>query len=142
MEPHFTKPQCAASFSFSFLKEQLRLLQELAEALESAPQAVVASDLRRLELQTSRQRAITEDLRVLWNVPAASSSATDSPAQRRAVIRQIAASSLRAQQAARLYAALLRRAQRTNHIFLRLLASSAATYEPPRAAMPAPPGRM
>jgi hypothetical protein len=161
MEQH-PIPHSQPWLPFTTLERQLLLVRELADWLERAPGAVVACDLARVQLQTARQNWLCDQLAQLlkWkNLPAESSIAMaswDEPSgagsaeptagqhqpsaeQRREMMQAITQAGLRAQYAAKVYAGLLRRSQRTNRILECLLASSGTTYARPEPRVA--PGR-
>jgi hypothetical protein len=138
MEQEPYKIASGASLSFHRLQRQLRLLQRLDQTIELAQKAVVASDLGRLDLLTAEQQLLCVELRDLLGTGQqlpSSDPSVSSPATRecKALMCEVVETSVRARYAAQVYAALLRRAQRTNGILRRLAASAAVTYERPQA---------
>jgi hypothetical protein len=140
--------------SFGLLERRLALMRELAGSLEQVQTAVVRSDLGGIEGHTARQRKLCEALRQLENeavrclpgdaiirgsrkqkvwvqLPEHSVSA---PLQMRwkALGQELTEVEAQAAQLNQVYGALLRRARLTLRIFMRVLASSANTYAPPK----------
>jgi flagellar biosynthesis/type III secretory pathway chaperone len=138
--------------SFDLLERRLALMRELASLLEQVQTAVVRSDLRGLEGHTVRQRELCEALRQLesealeflrpigvqsrsHNIWAKLPDDAASPHSRQrwqTLTQELTQVETQAAQLNRVYGALLRRAQRTLQIFMRLLASSANTYIAPK----------
>jgi len=118
--------------------QQFYLLRELCDRLESLQAAIVGFDLAGIEHQSAQQLAICAELRALQPPAPESESergaprilAAASPAGVTPLGGSIARLAARAHYNGRVCSSLLRRAQRTNGIFLRLLAGAAATYTP------------
>lgn len=140
--------------SFESLQRRLVLMQELANSLQQVQSAVVGSDLSAINGHTMRQRELCDALRQRESEMPGMQSSSRGPLRQRnhwAQLPQDAVASdvrerwqtlseeliqveLRVSQLNRVYGALLRRAQRTLQIFMRVLASSANTYTPPKGA--------
>jgi len=140
--------------SFELLTQRLALMRELADSLQQVQSAVVRSDLRGIEGHTARQQKLCAALRQLaGEAPApplgdatreesrtritwAKLPEAAAPAEVRErwvrLTEDLTAVEMRVSDLNRVYGALLRRAQRTLRIFLRLLASSGNTYTPPK----------
>jgi hypothetical protein len=120
-------------------KTRVDRLQELADSLERAHAAVLASDLRQITQQTARQLELCAQLRQLsrdavqtptsWLPGGLSSPVRPS---NHAFGEELAEVAGRVAQLNRQYEALLRRARRTVDIFCRVLTNSALTYPLPR----------
>jgi hypothetical protein len=141
--------------SFELLQRRLALMRELAISLEQVQTAVVHSNLRGIDGHTVRQRELCESLRQLesealefrnpvegryqpLNLGAQlPEDAVSSEIRERweTLSRELTQVEMRVGQLNRVYGALLRRAQRTLEIFMRVLASSANTYTPPKCAL-------
>jgi hypothetical protein len=153
--------------SFDLLEQRLALMRELARSLEQVQTTLVHSDLRGIECHTARQRELCEALRleseVQSEVTATKSSnptSADSPKrttwaqipegvvslvvrQRWEILAQdLTLVEMRVRHLNLTYGALLRRAQRTLQIFMRVLASSANTYARPACAPAIAPSTM
>jgi flagellar biosynthesis/type III secretory pathway chaperone len=140
--------------SFGLLERRLALMRELASSLEQVQTAVVRSDLRGINGHTARQRELWAALRQLETEalgrpprnPIAEQSREQkiwvqlpedavSPQVRqrwKALAQELTQVEMRVSQLNQVYGALLRRARRTLQIFMRVLASSAITYAPPK----------
>jgi hypothetical protein len=138
------------------LERRLALMRGLANSLKQVQAAVVHSDLGGIEGHTLRQRELCDALRQLEAEALAGSpqnpmggerrkqkswagSAQDAvspPVRQRweALDQELIEVEMKVSQLNRVYGALLRRAQRTLQIFMRLRASSANTYTPPKGA--------
>jgi hypothetical protein len=127
------------------LERQRLLVQELSQAIAIAQDALISSDLKRLASSTRRLHVICDELRELLGrkqhpeeqnpqqaAPKPAGEASSSPEQREARLQAIEETAAPTLYSGRVLAASLRRARRTNRILLRLLASSAVTYEPPQ----------
>jgi hypothetical protein len=152
------------TISFSLLQRRLALTRELASSLEQAQNAVVRSDLRGIEGHSALQRELCEALRQLESEargqlprsPVADESgqqqswvqlpedAVSPLVERRwkVLAQELSQVEMRVRQLNRAYGALLRRAQRTLQIFLRVLASSGNTYAPPKCAPASAPSAL
>jgi flagellar biosynthesis/type III secretory pathway chaperone len=143
--------------------KRLDLLRELASSLQLAQTAVVRSDLSGIDNQTERQQELCNALRQLGSVglrlpgtavvgesrqqnPWARLPEIDlSPGvrQRWEVLgRELQQVEMQVSQLNRIHEGLLRRAQYTLQIFVRLLANSANTYTPPKCAPAVAPSRL
>ena len=140
--------------SFELLERRVALMRELANSLEQVQTAVVHSDLRGIDGHTVRQQELCESLRQLerealgFRTPVEDQSrklnlwaqlpgdAVSSQVRERwqTLAQELTQVEMRVSQLNRVYGALLRRAQRTLQIFMRVLASSANTYTPPKCA--------
>jgi flagellar biosynthesis/type III secretory pathway chaperone len=137
--------------SCELLERRLAMMRELAHSLEQAQTAVVRSDLGGINGHTARQRELCEALRQLETEaarcpprnPSGKSiwvqlpeNAVSSQVRERwqTLTQELTQVEMQVDQLNRVYGALLRRAQRTLQIFLRVLASSANTYAPPKCA--------
>jgi FlgN protein len=145
--------------SLHLLERRLTLMRQLAGSLELVQTAVVRSDLRGIDAHTIRQQELCEALAQLEAEAVSQSLQTLTPnesghrkprigmlledgvissevRQRYTNLAQeLTQIELRVSQLNRVYAALLRRAQRTLEVFMRVLASSANTYSPPKCAL-------
>jgi hypothetical protein len=144
----------ALTTSFEHLERRLVLMRELAHSLEQVQNAVVRSDLREIDDHTAHQRELCEALRQVESEalgrPSRNLIAGEYPRQEfgaqlpegvvsprieqrsKTLAQELIQVEMRVSQLNRAYAALLRRAQRTLQIFMRVLASSANTYAPPK----------
>jgi len=140
--------------SFELLERRLALMRGLATSLEQVQTAVVRSDLRGIDGHTLRQRELCESLRQLESEALGFRNASEGQHQKvnigaqlpedavspqvrerwQTLSRELSQVEMRVGQLNRVYGALLRRAQRTLQIFMRVLASSANTYAPPKCA--------
>jgi len=142
--------------SFDLLERRLALMRELASSLEQVQTAVVRSDLSKIDSHTVRQQELCETLRQLeaealgrppYNLISDQSRKQKiwaqlpqdgvSPLVRlrwKTLAQDLTRVETRVSQLNQVYGALLRRAQRTLQIFMRVLASSANTYAPPKCA--------
>ncbi len=135
--------------------KRLDLLRELASSLQMAQAAVVRSDLSGIDSQTGRQQELCYALRQLESaglrLPGTAVAGESrkqntwaqlpdidlAPGVRQrwdALGRELQRVEMQVDHLNRVYAGLLRRAQRTLRIFIQLLASSANTYTPPKCA--------
>jgi hypothetical protein len=145
------------TLAFELLARRLALMRELAGSLEQVQSAVVHSELGEIVDQTTRQRELCGALRQLESEamqrPLCASVAKSgkrtiglqlpegavSPLVRerwKTLARQLTEAEMRVGQLNRAYGALLRRAQRTLQIFMRVLASSSNTYAAPKRELP------
>jgi porphobilinogen deaminase len=130
------------SSSLDLLEKRLALMQQLAEELKQGQIAIIARDLVQIECHTASQNRLCGALRELEKEQAwreetemAGQIKNDSaPAGCQQAIGQLAEVENQVAYLGRVHASLLRRAQRTVSVFVRLLASSGVTYEPPEAA--------
>ena len=140
--------------SLELLERRLALMRGLAISLEQVQTAVVHSDLGGIDGHTLRQRELCESLRQLESEALGFRNAIEGQRQKvsigaqlpedavslqvrerwQTLSRELSQVEMRVGQLNRVYGALLRRAQRTLQIFMRLLASSASTYAPPKCA--------
>ena len=148
--------------SFELLERRLSLMRELAISLEQVQTAVVRSDLNGIDGHTMRQREICDALcqlesealgfrnpiedkarkRNIWaQLPVDAVSSSQVPARWQTLAQELSQVEMHVAQLNRVYGALLRRAQRTLQIFLRVLASSANTYAPPNPAAAMAPSK-
>src|SRR5271155_4473621 len=150
--------------SLDLLERRLTLMRQLASSLEQAQTSVVRSDLRGIDNHTVRQRDLCEALSQLEGEArrrevSAGKNKNDqqkddpmglrmtenaiSPEvrqRRKSLAEELVRVELQVSQLNRVYAGLLRRAQRTLQIFLRVLAGSGNTYAAPKhSAAIAPP---
>lgn len=129
-------------------------MRELANSLEQVQTAVVRSDLGGINGHTVRQRELCESLRQqetellgfrnpmeytspkpnLWAQLPEHAVSAQVRERWQTLTRELTEVEMQVSQLNRVYGALLRRAQRTLQIFMRLLASSANTYTPPKCA--------
>ena len=154
--------------SFDFLEQRLALMRELARSLEQVQTTLVHSDLRGIECHTARQRELCEALRrvegevqsqvtstKLSNTIGADSrerttwaqipEGVVSPVVRQrweTLAQELTLVEMRVRHLNLTYGALLRRAQRTLQIFMRVLASSANTYAQPNVGPAIAPSTM
>jgi hypothetical protein len=143
------------STSLDCLQLRLALMRDLASSLKQVQTAVVRSDVGGIDRHTARQRDLCESLGHLetptmrlsqrWNnwerLP---QDAISPEALRRwkALVQELVQVEMQVSELNLVYAALLRRAQRTLRIFMRVLESSACTYAPPKCSPAlAPPTR-
>jgi hypothetical protein len=144
--------------SFELLTRRRDLMRELADSLQQVQTAVVRSDLRGINGHTARQRELCEALRQLASQAFEPPDCRGSRPRKTWVrlpegvvsleVRQrwtrlteeLTEVEMQVSQLNQVYGALLKRAQRTLQIFLRVLASSANTYAPPKwePAIPEP----
>jgi hypothetical protein len=138
-------------------------MRELANSLEQVQPAVVRSDLRGIEGHTARQRELCQTLRQLESeaqaLPLRNRIADRSRNQKiwarpddavcpqvrqrwKTLAQELTQVETQVAQLNRVYAALLRRVQRTLQIFVRVLESSANTYVPPKCAAAIAPSRL
>jgi hypothetical protein len=143
--------------------KRLDLLRELASSLQLAQAAVVRSDLSGIDGQTGRQQEICNALRQLASVGLRLPGTTVAGGSRKpnrwaelpeidlapglrqrwdGLGRELQQVETQVSQLNRIYEGLLRRAQCTLQIFIRLLANSANTYTPPKCAPAKPPSRL
>lgn len=143
--------------------KRLDLLRELASSLQLAQAAVVRSDLSGIDSQTGRQQELCYALRQLESVglrlPGTTVAGGPRKANRWAELpgidlapgvrqrwdalgRELQQVEMQVDHLNRVYAGLLRRAQRTLRIFLQLLASSANTYTPPKCVPARAPSKL
>jgi flagellar FlgN protein len=140
--------------SFERLQRRLVLMQELANSLQQVQSAVVGLDLSAINDHTLHQRELCDALRQIESEAPGMQSSSGGTLRKRnhwaqlpqgavaAEVRErwqtlseeLIQLELRVSQLNRVYGALLRRAQRTLQIFMRVLASSANTYTPPKGA--------
>ncbi len=142
------------TISFGLLERRLALMRELAGSLEQVQTAVIRSDLGGIEGHTARQRELCEALRQLENealrcLPGDAiirgsrkqkiwvelpEDSVSRPLQMRwkRLSQEMTEVEAQVAQLNQVYGALLRRAQLTVRIFMRVLASSANTYAPPK----------
>jgi flagellar biosynthesis/type III secretory pathway chaperone len=146
--------------SFDLLEQRLALMRELARSLEQVQTTLVHSNLRGIECHTARQRELCEALRQLESEVQSEVTATkpsnpisaDSPKRTtwaqipeglvspvfrqrwETLAQELTLVEMRVRHLNLTYGALLRRAQRTLQIFMRVLASSANTYARPNGA--------
>jgi len=140
--------------SLDLLRRRLALMRELANSLAQVQTAVVRSDRNGIEDHTARQRDLCQALRQLGSEalgclpekPIGGESRTHklwaqlgevavSPQVRQRweiLAGELNQVEMQVSQLNRVYGALLRRAQHTLQIFMRVLASSANTYAPPK----------
>ncbi len=143
------------STSLDSLQLRLALMRELARSLEQVQIAVVRSDVAGIDRHTARQRDLCASLRHLETgatgllqgksngerLPEDAAS-PEALVRWKALVQELAQVEMRVSQLNLVYAALLRRAQRTLRIFMRVLESSAGTYAPPKCSpAPAPPAQ-
>ena len=158
--------------SFDLLEQRLALMRELARSLEQVQTTLVHSDLHGIECHTARQRELCEALRQLESevqteaqtevTGTRPSNLTTGESRNRKisvqppegvfspVVRQrwetlaqeLTLVEMRVRHLNLTYGALLRRAQRTLQIFMRVLASSANTYARPNGAPAIAPSTM
>lgn len=131
------------------LTRRLDLMRQLAESLLLAQAAVIQSNVRELEVQTTRQRMLCDELKQPLAVsppPRLGEVRHDvQPSEREArrvgtaghaddtsnaLLRELAEVERQVAGLNQTYAALLRRASRTVEMFCRVLASSDLTYAP------------
>jgi len=143
--------------SLDLLERRLALMRQLAGSLEQVQTAVVRSDLRGIDAHTVRQQELCEALAQLEAEAVGQSLYRSTPNQSGGkdkmgmlseddafssevrqrctnLAQELTQIELRVSQLNRVYAALLRRAQRTLEVFMRVLASSANTYSLPKCA--------
>jgi hypothetical protein len=140
--------------TFELLELRLALMRDLASSLGQVQSAVVRSDRREIDRHTTRQRELCDALRQLESEalgraprnPIAGESrkqeawvqlregAVSPELQQRwkSLAQELTEVELQVGQLNRVYAALLRRAQCTVQIFMRVLAGSANTYARPK----------
>lgn len=147
--------------SLQLLERRLALMQDLANSLEQVQTAVVRSDLGGINGHTARQGELCEALRQLeseavqirnpiggvlpkQNIWAQLPEDVSPQVRERwqTLAQELTQVELRVVQLNRVYGALLRRAQRTLSIFMRVLASSANTYTPPECRPASAPSRL
>jgi len=141
---------------FDLLKRRLALMRQLAVSIEQVQSAVVHSDRSAIDCYSAEQRGICEALhqieiealgrtldspldgasRERKNRVRLPEGAVSPQLQQRwqALAKELGEVETRVGQLNRVYGALLRRAQRTLQIFMRVLANSANTYAPPKCA--------
>jgi hypothetical protein len=149
---------------FELLQRRLALMRQLAVSLELVQSAVVHSDRSAIDGYSAEQRGICEALRQIeieacgrtLHSPLGSGSSEQKNRVRlpegavspqlqqswQALSNELSEVELRVSQLNRVYGALLRRAQRTLEIFMRVLANSANTYAPPKCAATIAPSTM
>ncbi|MGD0513400.1 MAG: flagellar export chaperone FlgN [Terriglobales bacterium] len=150
--------------SLDLLERRLTLMRQLASSLERAQTSVVRSDLRGIDDHTVLQRDLCEALGQLEGearrrevsagknkndqqkedpigLRVAENAISPEVRQRwKSLAEELAQVELQVSHLNRVYAGLLRRAQRTLQIFLRVLAGSGNTYAAPKhLAAIAPP---
>jgi hypothetical protein len=140
--------------SFELLELRLALMRDLAGSLQQVQTAVVRSDRREIDRHTTRQRELCESLRQIESeaLRTAPRKATAGESRKheawmqlpegavspelgqrwKNLAQELTEVELQVGQLNRVYAALLRRAQCTVQIFMRVLASSANTYARPK----------
>jgi hypothetical protein len=140
---------------FELWERRLTLMRELAISLEQVQTGVVRSDLTRIDGHTVRQRKLCDALRQIesealvfqnpigdksrkrniWaQLPEDAVSSSQVRERWQTLAQELSQVEMQVGQLNRVYGALLRRAQRTPQIFMRVLASSANTYAPPKPA--------
>jgi flagellar biosynthesis/type III secretory pathway chaperone len=144
------------SSSVDLLERRLALMRQLANSLEQVQTAVVRSDLGGIDGHTVRQRALCEALCQLesealgrrpcnpitdqnrhltaWTKLPEEAVSPQVSQRWKTLAQELTQVEAQVGQLNRVYGALLRRAQRTLQIFIRVLASSANTYAPPKCA--------
>jgi hypothetical protein len=142
--------------SFHLVERRLALMRALASSLEQVQSAVVHSDLGGIDSHTARQRELCEALRLLEReaLKRVPRNLIPTQSRRQNILAQLPENAVPAHvrerwqtlaeelvqvemqvsQLNRVYGALLRRAQRTIEIFMRMRASSANTYAAPKCA--------
>jgi flagellar FlgN protein len=142
--------------SLHLLERRLALMRQLAGSLEQVQTVVVRSDLRGIDAHTIRQQELCEALAQLEAEAVGQSLQTLTPNQPNhrkdkmgmlsedggvssevrqrcmSLAQELTQMELQVSQLNRVYGALLRRAQRTLEVFMRVLASSASTYSLPK----------
>jgi hypothetical protein len=117
-------------------------LRELISALQLAQRALVLADLQGIRLHTTRQHQLCEDLLASGSGPGSAPSNASAADLRRwnRLSEEITELEGRVRHLTRVQNSLLARSRRAMDIFARLLASTALTYAPPRAARAAGAG--
>ncbi len=158
--------------AFDLLDQRLALMRELARSLEQVQTTLVHTDLRGIECHTARQRELCEALRQLesevqteaqtevtgtrpsnlitgesrnrkiWVRPPEGAVSPVVRQRWETLAQDLTLVEMRVHHLNLTYGALLRRAQRTLQIFMRVLASSAITYARPHGAPAIAPSTM